>query len=269
MSTIEKTEAVVLKSIPFRESSKIVTFYTRRFGRLSAMVKGARRSPGRFGSSLEPMSHDVIVVYKKEGREIQTLSQCDLVRPFRRLSEDLESMSAGMSMIELVWMVTREEEENPALFSLLTESLSAANDATKNALTVFYWYEVRLAALLGFQPAFDRCAGCGKALAPEDETRGLIRFHLGRGGPVCASCSPQPGQILNLTRPVLSALHELSQAASPQDAGSLNLDASLRDGIRDFIWKYLQYHVQDLRPLRTERVFSRILEPASPGAGRS
>src|ERR1041384_4610175 len=125
MSTIEKTEAVVLRSIPFRETSKIGSFYPRRFGRLSTIVRGARRSPGKFGSSLEPMSHDVIVVYKKEGRELQTLSQCDRINSFRRLTEDLDRMSAGMTMIALVWLVTRAGGADAQLVSLFSQALPA------------------------------------------------------------------------------------------------------------------------------------------------
>jgi DNA repair protein RecO (recombination protein O) len=266
MSTIEKTEAVVLRSIPFRETSKIVTFYTRRFGRLSTIVRGARRSPGKFGSSLEPMSHDVIVVYKKEGRELQTLSQCDRINSFRRLTEDLDRMSAGMTMIELVWMVTREEEENAQLFSLLTQALTAADDATKNPFSVLYWFEVRLAKHLGFEPFFDRCAGCRKTISTENQTGGVVRFHLGRGGPLCESCPPEGGQILFLSRPVLGVLAALTRAADAEAAGGLSYDAPTRDAVHDFLQKFLRYHVPGLRPLRSEKVFSRILEVQSTPA---
>ncbi len=260
MSSIEKTEAVVLRSIPFRETSKIVTFYTRRFGRLSTIVKGARRSPGRFGSSLEPMSHNLIIVYKKEGRELQTLSQSDRISSFRRLTEDLDRMAAGMSMIELVWLVTREEEENEALFSLLTGSLAAADDATKNPSSVLYLFEVRLAKILGFQPFFNRCAGCGKTLAQGNLTGALIRFHLDRGGALCESCPPEGGHIVLLSRPVFDALRGLSEAPDAESANGVLLDAPTGDGVREFLWKYLRHHVPDLRPLRSESVFSRMLD---------
>lgn len=274
MSSIEKTEAVVLKSMPYRETSKIVTFYTRRFGRLSTIVKGARRSTNRYGSSLEPMAHDMIVVYKKEGRELQTLAACDLLRPFRRLYEDLENMSAGMAMIELISVLAREEDENVPLFSLLRDSLAAVDSETKNTSSVLYWFEVRLAKILGFQPIFGRCATCGKPLPGNDEAGGLIRFHLEKGGPVCELCSREPGESVPLEPRLLRALDRLSQLSGPLEAAAAELDPEMGERIREFIWKYLRYHVQGLRPLKSERVFSRIrgapkdLLPVLPASGR-
>jgi DNA repair protein RecO (recombination protein O) len=273
MSTIEKTEAVVLRSMPYRETSKIVTFYTRRFGRLSTIVKGARRRTSKFGSSLELMAHDLIVVYRKEGRELQTLSECDLLHSYRGLHEDLEKMSAGMAMIELISLLAREEEENAPLFSLLTDSLAAVDGATKNPSHVFYWYEVRIAKILGFQPAFGHCAVCGRSLPENEAADDPIRFDLGRGGPVCRSCTPEPGHTLLVDGALLRALDGVSRAPAPQDAAAMEFDQGMRERIREFMGTYLRTHVHGLRPLKSDKVFSRILDrtettlPHSPALG--
>jgi DNA repair protein RecO (recombination protein O) len=259
MSTVEKTEAVVLKSMPYLETSKIVTFYTRRFGRLSTIVKGARRSTNKYGSSLEPMSHDLIVVYRKEGRDLQTLSQCDSLHSFRGLHEDLEKMSAGMAMIELISMVARDEEENGPLFSLLTDSLAAVEHATKNPSIVLYWFEVRLAGILGFRPSFGVCATCGKSLAENGPESGLRRFLLEKGGPVCEACSAEPGRSLMLGSGVLRVLHDLSRISSAAEAARVDPGQDVGRQIRDFVRMYLGYHVHGMRPLKSDRVFSRIL----------
>ncbi len=273
MSTIEKTEAIVLRTIPYRETSKIVTFYTRRFGRLATIVKGARRPKSKYGSSLEVMAHDLIVVYKKEGRELQTLTECDLIHSYPRLYDDLEKMSAGMAMIELISLLTREEEENVPLFSLLTGSLAAVNGATKNPAGVFYWYEVSLARVLGFQPTFGRCTTCGKSLPGSDEDLDPVRFHLEKGGPVCDTCSPEPGQTILLGAEVLRALDRLSGVSTGVDASVMEFDPATSEQIRDFMGIYLRYHVHGLRPLKSDKVFSRILDrsknvlPGLPAAG--
>ena len=99
MSSIVKTEAVVLKSMKYRETSKIITFYTRDFGKVKAIAKGARQPKNKFGSSLEPMSYVLVVLYRKEHRDLQLISQCDLIKTFRHLSEDLDKMAVCMSAI--------------------------------------------------------------------------------------------------------------------------------------------------------------------------
>src|SRR5436309_2774306 len=132
MSAIVTTDAIVLKSMKYRETSKIVAFYTRKFGKISAIVKGARRSKSKYGSSLEPMSYVSVVIYKKEGRELQTVSQCDVMKPFRHLADDLDKIAVGLSVIELVSIVAHEEEENTLLFLLVIDIMAALNDATRN-----------------------------------------------------------------------------------------------------------------------------------------
>jgi len=71
----------------FRDTSKIVSLYTRRFGRVSVVAKGARDRKSRFGAALEPMSHVSAVFYKKERSDLHLLSQCDLLNGFRRIAD--------------------------------------------------------------------------------------------------------------------------------------------------------------------------------------
>jgi DNA repair protein RecO (recombination protein O) len=150
MSTIVKTDAIVLRASRYRESSKIVTFFTRRYGKLTAMAKGALRAKSGYGSSLEPMSYSSIVLYLRESRDIQTLTACDLRRPFRRVSEDLEKMACGMKMIELMNRLSEPHHEHPELFTLLLSSLERLDDATKNPGNSLYTFETRLAGMLGY-----------------------------------------------------------------------------------------------------------------------
>ena len=46
----DKTLAIVLRVIDFSESSCVVTLFTRDFGKLTGLAKGARRPKGPFAS---------------------------------------------------------------------------------------------------------------------------------------------------------------------------------------------------------------------------
>ena len=137
-----------------------MAFFTRQFGTIGGIVKGARQRKSRYGSALEPMRYVSLVLYKKEGRELATVSQCDVLRLFPRLEDDLDKMAVGLSIMELLSMISQEEESNP-LFTLVLDAVSALNDATKNPRNVFYYFEIHLARLLGFQPLFGHCSSCG------------------------------------------------------------------------------------------------------------
>ena len=90
MSDIITSEAVVLRSMKYRETSKIVTFYTKEAGKISGIVKGARQSKNKYGSTLEPMSYVSLVFYQNEKRDLQMVSSCDWVKTFRYLMEDID-----------------------------------------------------------------------------------------------------------------------------------------------------------------------------------
>ncbi len=257
MSAVATTEGVVLRSMKYRETSKIVTFYTRKFGKVSGMVKGARRAKNSFGSSLEPMSYVTVVVYKKAGRELQTIAQCDIIKPFRHLMEDIDRMAAGISLVELSALVAHEEEENPSFFDLLVKSLEAINLSEARASNIVWYFELKLAKILGFGPTFGRCAFCGtKRRAGSD-----ARFHLPKGGLICSACFPVPGQITRLSGISLDLLDKLSALEKPESATTLGPDQQSKTEVEAFLQTFLHFHVSGMRALKSEKIF-RILKTA-------
>lgn len=259
MSAIATTNAVVLRSVKFQESSRIVTFYTERFGRLAGIVKGARKSPGRFGSSLQPMAQVTLVVYRKPGREVQTVSQCDLAFAYRRIPTDLDRMAAGLQMVELVTMAARHEEENPGLYSLLSGSLRDLDGGDGPAAAALYRFELALAAALGFGTDFSACAICRR---PEDGSwlppAAMTRLDIERGGPLCPRCDASGVRGFLLSAASLRHLRALG-AAGGQGAGPGQATAPGRDERIDaFLHEYFSYHMPGFRKLKSGEVFDRV-----------
>jgi len=75
-----KTEGIVLKSTEFKEADKIVTIYTKDYGKITAIAKGVRKIKSKFGSSLEILTHSVFLFYK--GRNIDIVSQTEILESF-------------------------------------------------------------------------------------------------------------------------------------------------------------------------------------------
>ena len=89
MPNIVKTEGIVLKRMDFRETSRIVTLYTKSFGKIKVLAKGVRRPKSKFGSSLETLTRTAIVFYKREQKDLYTISEGDILDSFERLRSDL------------------------------------------------------------------------------------------------------------------------------------------------------------------------------------
>ena len=79
--TILKTRAIVLRTMRMGETSSLVTFYAQECGKLKAMARGARKPKSRFGAALGLMTEVQAICYVKETRDLQTLSECTLLKP--------------------------------------------------------------------------------------------------------------------------------------------------------------------------------------------
>ncbi len=250
------TEAVVLRSMKYRDTSKILTLYTREFGKCSALAKGARGAKSKFGSALEPMSHVSAVMYRKEGRTLHLLSHCDVVRPMRSLGEDLEKMAAAMGMMELLGAVSHDEERQPDVFRLLLDSLWAAHNATKRPQNALYFFEVHLLDLLGFRPDVTQCGHCGREL---DESAGrTVSLNLGQGRVYCSACAAGGFGVEPSTTSAVRVLRRLQELNDAGASTRITMGVALESDVRGILQRYLQAHVEGMKKLKSEAVFSSL-----------
>ena len=270
---ITKTDAVVLKSMNYRDSSKIVTFYTRRFGKIKCLAKGARELKSKFGAGLQPITEVSLVLYKKEHRELQLVTQCDAIKTYKHVHSELERMAVALAVLELVNQLVHDEEENGALYDLLIETLDEIECAKKNVLNLWLAFEIRCASIFGFSPDLESCSGCGRSL-DDVGTDGLAVFQLSKGSVICANCGRQ-ATVVNPNTPgrfkrslgtaigaseedgntrvsigTLKVLHRILTARL-DSVTAIELPAPARNEIDGTLRLYLRQHFEDLKPIKS------------------
>jgi DNA repair protein RecO (recombination protein O) len=267
---ITRTDAVVLKSMKYRDSSKIVTFYSRRFGKIKGIAKGARQMKSKFGAALEPLSAVSLILYKKDQRELQLISQCDLLKTYKNIHSELDRLAVGLSIIELLNQLTHDEEGNDALYTLLVQSLDELDRAQRHFMNFFLAFELRCASVLGFMPSLDACQGCGRKLDDLVDEDSAV-FQSGKGAIICSRCWESKTVVRNgalragrtgvtgtftdegnirVSIGVLKALQRLLNAPL-ESIGSLDLGSSLGNEIDGTLRLYLRQHFEDLKPIRS------------------
>jgi DNA repair protein RecO (recombination protein O) len=263
ISMLTKTEAIVIRSMKYGDSSKIVTFYTRQFGKLKGIAKAARRSNNKFGSSLEPLSHVALVVYKKEHRDLHLISQCDSIQSYGKIHDSIERISAGLSILELVDHLAHEEEENPALFSLLLETLNAIDRSSRNYQSLARSFQVRFVSLLGYAPALDTCSVCGKSLEDNEQTSEL-GFQLLSGAIICPACTKTDRAKRAAGYMTLSApAHRILQRflTSRMDSiTTLSYGESIGNELDETLRLYLRYHFDNMKDLKSTQIFKSMIQ---------
>jgi DNA repair protein RecO (recombination protein O) len=251
---IVTTDAVVLRAVKYGDTSKVVTLYTRGFGRVTVMAKGVRSQRSRFGSSLQPLALVRAVFYKKEGRDVHLVSQCDLRRAHTRITEDIDRFVAACAVVELVEAAVRGEEPSEPLFLLLEESLDAIDHATKSPFPALYYNEIHMAGILGFQPDFSRCTLCGTSLEDEQQAGGGAYLDALRGGLVCTACVRGGHEEPALSTVAIRALQRFSALRDAASALRVVLPQNVEKEVGAVLRRYLKVHVEGLRTSRTDRV---------------
>lgn len=175
---IRSDQGIVLRSYPFGEADRVVVLLSPNRGKLRTVAKGVRKTKSRFGGRLEPFTHVDLIVY--EGRHLDTITQATVIEPFAHLRLDLERVLAAGTMVEAVDVVAQEGENSNRLFLLLLRGLKALEQGAtgRDLISSFL---LKLAGVVGVEPALSRCASCGRS-------EQLDRFSFSAGGALCPSC---------------------------------------------------------------------------------
>src|SRR5208282_5318328 len=150
----EKASALVLRTVDFSETSLVVSLFTREFGKIGALAKGARRLKNPFESALDVLTLCRIVFLHKSSDALDLLTEAKLLRRFRPAGRDLSGLYAGYYVAELLDGLTDEDDPHPELFDLADETLAAfmAGDSAAKWIVRFELIALRL---LGHIPSLD------------------------------------------------------------------------------------------------------------------
>ena len=133
---VEQSDAIVLRVIPWSETSLIAHIYTRDFGKLSVLAKGARRPKSPFEAALDLLSICRVVFISKSSDALDLLTEAKLTRRFRGGSRDLLRLYAGYYVAELLERLTDKQDRQPEIFELAEDTLTAISGGSGIALGV-------------------------------------------------------------------------------------------------------------------------------------
>jgi DNA repair protein RecO (recombination protein O) len=227
-----REQAVVLRTWKLGEADRIVVLMTQGQGKVRAVAKGVRKTKSRFGGRLEPFSHVDLSLYR--GRELDIVTQAEVVAPFRALREDYDRVVAGTAILEAVDQVAQEREAAVRIYLLLVRALRTLDGAPRDPSVVLDAFLLKLMALEGYRPALAECAGCGRR-AP------LRCFSIVRGGGLCDHCrSGEESTLDGATMPLLAALlgDDLATTAAAVPASGSRREAGA------LVKGYVEYHLE-------------------------
>lgn len=174
----DKTQAIVLSTVPINDHSQFVHLYTEQFGRMTCRIPLASRGKraNLLRTMMTPMTVLDLVLKGRPAQEIRQIGEAQLLQsPYALSASHPDKAAQCLYMAELLAHTVREEEANPHLWDFILSSLAVLEQCETGWANFHLIFTCGLVAQLGFRvdtSGFE--SGCRFDLVEGIFTTGII-----------------------------------------------------------------------------------------------
>ena len=117
-----KTEAVVLATTDFGDANRVVSFYTKEFGKIEANAYSCRRAKSPLSGAMQMFNHISLEFVRSS--PVYRVHEADIIN-FYSISEDLSKLAYASILFELVNKMSPMGQVDNSVFNLLLNALKA------------------------------------------------------------------------------------------------------------------------------------------------
>ncbi|MFQ5964588.1 MAG: DNA repair protein RecO [Candidatus Scalinduaceae bacterium] len=230
-----KTPAITLRRINYKDSSQIITFYTRDYGKIQTLAKGLKRSTRGISGGIDLLTYNNIVFVHKERSNLYVLTEWVLQDNFNSLRENLKKYYSASYILELVREFTEENDKSECLFNLFINTLydiASKDDSTVSTLS----FEVQMLALVGYLPEMNHCVICKAKM----NSKRFAFFSASEGGLLCTGCGGNTRELVQVSGGAIATINYLASKTT-QKIERLTIQLSLKDEIRSLFKHYISF----------------------------
>ncbi|MBP9113049.1 MAG: DNA repair protein RecO [Polyangiaceae bacterium] len=183
----ESVAAILVSKSVHKESDLLCDLFTRDYGRVKAIARGALRSKKRFGGALEPFH--TLSCELAERPVFWELSGASLSQPRIVLLENLDRMEAASEILRWVRSTMPLQQPDELLFDTLESAMEhldglKVEDVTDGSRGIILQFAIELLEAIGFQLETTACVLCRK---PRNSEKSAM-LDVEKGGIVCRAC---------------------------------------------------------------------------------
>ncbi|MGG5255013.1 DNA repair protein RecO [Neobacillus sp. SM06] len=175
---LQKCEGIVIRTTDYGETNKVVTLYTREWGKIGVMARGAKKPNSRLSAISQLFTHGNYLV--QTGSGLGSLQQGEMITSMRSIREDIFLTAYSSYIVELLEKSVEDKKPNPYLFELLYQTLHYVNEGYDYDVMMNI-FEMKMLNVLGLNPTLNQCSVCGS-------TDGHFSFSIREGGLICHRC---------------------------------------------------------------------------------
>jgi len=181
---IHSTEAICILKAPFGETSQVIHWITRDFGRVACLAKGAYRDTNRFEGNDDLLNLSRITFSIRPGQGLGLLRERKLIDYFYGLRKDLGRFAAAYLILDALRRSIQEGQKTEGLFESLRQTLRLLSGCKGTADIILFTFLGRFLRMIGFEPVLSRCTSCDRDAAGAN----LLYIDPRQGGVVCRNC---------------------------------------------------------------------------------
>ncbi|MEI5905805.1 DNA repair protein RecO [Bacillus spongiae] len=175
---LQKCEGIVIRTSNYGESNKVVTIFSREFGKIAFMARGAKKPKSRLSAVSQPFTYGYFLFQK--GRGLGSLQQGDIISSMRGIKGDLFKTSYATYISDLLDKGTEDYKQNSQLFELYLQVLEFIEEGYDPDILT-HIFELKMLPVLGLHPTLNECSVCGN-------TNGTFGFSFKENGFICQNC---------------------------------------------------------------------------------
>ena len=244
MSEIIKTQAIVLRKINFGDTSRIAQFYSEDYGKISAIIKGARSPKSKTGMLIDTTNLLQLILYKKESREVQLVKEIDLIKHYTRIRDDYDKLKYASAIIELITNLTLENDHSKRLFEGTVKIFSLLESTDENPKYLFAKYFLFFIKEIGYEFQIRNCNVCGREL----QKNSMISYNH-KTGLMCSECSRDRSINFNISTELFSLLLCLNSRKNKIKYKEEDLNAIIK-----MLEKFLTYNVNEFKEIKSLKI---------------
>lgn len=184
-----KAEGIILRTTDYGETNKIITLYTKEYGKIGLMAKGAKKPNNPLASVSQVLFYGLCLFNK--GRGLGMLYQAESIQSFLSIRMDIEKMGYAALIVELSDRLTEDSHPSPALYRLILGILLQMEDGADPAVLSSI-FAIKMMESAGIRPKLDRCIKCGGVTRP-------FFFSVTGGGMLCHRCAENDPYALSMS----------------------------------------------------------------------
>jgi len=241
---IVKSEAIVLRTVDYSESSIIATLFTKEKGKVAVIAKGARKPKNKFAAFLVVGQLLEVVFYSKESRSVQTLSDVSYSEKLHTFRVDIEKMAIMMTTTEFTNQVLHDNEINTDLFGFLKRILIWVDKQKDIPPQLFPYLQLRIAEHIGIGIQY---------MNENDSVDGYLNISSGLLSP------GKEDEHAERLSPSQFAFMKKSLHSANASVLRIVMDPNELKKLIQILDKYFIYHVEGMKPRRSDKIFAQLL----------